>query len=458
MYVRALTATMLAATASQAHGQRLEAALQDTLTSDPQIAGADARVQAAEAGVDIERASRLPTLGVDVRAGYQLDQTLLGSLRTQTLGVGAGFDMPLYSGGEIKWRIRGARAALEAEQARRDLTINMRLATTADRYGSLYRDVRIEAARVSQVENVETLLTATRERQRAGAVTETDTYQAVARLATSKARLAQARAALTQSQEELREVTGRAVARPEDAEPPRVSIADLPDRLATFPAVKLAAARIAMARAEIRVAQATRAPRLALTSGVQTTNDLALQTGLPPGFRTGAQFGLTLRVPLFQGGAPGARVRQAEQTLAGRQEERRATEMQLVAQIRAQFAQLQAAEDTLPALDRALAASRAALVGVQAEITVGTRSSLDVLNAQEEVTQVEVRIAQVRQQRLALAYAILGIMGQLKPEPPAPRPAIAAKPATAPLRYDRIGLWVWQGSESWSLKPGRRVV
>lgn len=347
-----------------------------------------------------------------------------------------------------------------AERARRDLTVNMRLASTAARYADLYRDGRIEAAHVTQVTNVERLLEATRARQRAGASTQTDTHQAVARLAMSKARLFDARAALTRSQESLREVTGTYFDGVETIEPspfPDRSIDDLPVQIATFPAMKLASARVAMARADIRIAQSDRAPKLYLSSGVQTANDPAFRTALPSGFRTGLRLGLTFRMPLFQGGAAAARVRQAQQTLASRQEEQRATEMQLVAAIRAQFAQLKAVESMIPATVKALEANQAALTGVKAEITVGTRSSLEMLNAQEEVTQTQVQLAQIRQQRLALAYSILGMMGTLKPETPtAPASRAIAKPVAA-LRYDTMGLWVWQGSEHWSLKAGQRL-
>ena len=462
MYLRALTVTALAATASQVHGQQLDAALRDTLSSDPQIAGAEALVEGAEAGVDLSRANRSPTLGLDARVGYQVNDTLYGLQRAQALSLGISLDIPLYTGGELTWRVRASQATLMAERARRDLTVNMRLASTAARYSDLYRDGRIEVARETQVTNVERLLEATRARERAGASTQTDTHQAVARMAMSKARLSDARAALTRSQESLREVTGTYFDRADTIDSPPLSdqsIADLPARIATFPAMKLASARIAMARADIRIAQSDRAPKLYLSSGLQTANDPAFRTALPAGFRTGLRLGLTFRMPLFQGGAPAARVRQAQQILTSRQDEQRATEMQLVAAIRAQFAQLKAAESMIPATVKALEANRAALIGVKAEIAVGTRSSLEVLNAQEEVTQSEVQLAQIRQQRLTLAYSILGMMGKLKPETPAAaavgRPV--AKPVAA-LRYDAMGLWVWHGSASWSLKAGGRVV
>ena len=463
MYARALTATILAATASQAHAQRLDAALRDTLVSDPEIAGAEAGVRGAEANVDIVRSTRSPVVAVDARAGYRVDDTLIGPRRRDALGVGLSLDIPLYTGGEFTWRVRSARAALTAEQAQRDLTVNMRLATTAERYANLYRDGQIEAARETQVANVATLLTATRARERAGASTATDSHQAVARLELSRARLAQARAALTRSQEDLREVSGSYVTAAEPAEPPALPAAmidDLPAQLPDFPAMKLAQARIDVARADIRVARSGRSPRLYLSGQSSAANDLITQTSVPARFLNSVQFGLRLSVPLFQGGIVGARVRQAEQQLAVRQDEKLATERELVSAIRGQFAQLEAVNATLPALVTALDASKAALVGVKTEILVGARSELDVLNAQEEVTQTEIQLAQVRQQRLALAYSILGMIGRLAPAEPARASrtvqAVRVPTVAAPVYAGMMQIRTADGKD-WSLTPGRRI-
>lgn len=467
MYVRVLTATMLATAASHAHAQQLDAFLQETLTSDPEIAGADALVRAAEAGVDIDRSVRLPTMALDAMAQVQTSSRLYGARRPATLNLGINLDLPLYTGGEVTWRIRSSVAALEAERARRDTLVNTRLANTAVRYASVYRDERIEAARLSQVSDVEILLTATRARERAGASTSTDTLQTIARLAGARARLSEARALLIRSNEDLREITGKYVDAADDPEPPIVPariITGLPDHVATFPAIRVTEALIAKARADVLVARSARMPRLYLSGMMQTGNDVTQGNVNLSMFRTGMQIGFTFRIPLFQGGAVGARVRQAQQILASRREDREAAERQTVAQIRSQYAQLNALDAALPALAQAITASRAALFGVQAEIKIGARSSLDVLNAQAEVTQVEIQLAQVRQQRLALAYSILGTMGELNAGKIARDQARTAQPvgtaaALMPVAtFDKLGLWVWKGSRTWSLKPGHRTL
>lgn len=99
MYVRVLTATMLATAASHAHAEQLDAFLQETLTSDPEIAGADALVRAAEAGVDIDRSVRLPTMALDATAQVQTSSRLYGARRLATLNLGINLDLPLYTGG-----------------------------------------------------------------------------------------------------------------------------------------------------------------------------------------------------------------------------------------------------------------------------------------------------------------------------------------------------------------------
>jgi len=463
MRVRVLTATVLATAAGQVHAQQLDAALRETLNADPQIAGANARVRAAEAVVDISRSARLPSLALDGNAQVTVHDTTYGPPRAGAFNATLRFDLALYTGGEVSGRIRSSAAALEAEKAQRDAVVNNRLATAVDRYASVYRDERIEVARKSQVANVETLLAATRARERGGAATSTDTLQATARLAGAQAQLSEARAVLTRSNEELREITGVYFKAIEDPEPPPIParvITRLSEQITTVPTIRFADALVAVARADVRVARAERAPKLYLSSIAQAGDDFAQNAANASTSRPRLRLGFSLRLPIFGGGAPGARVRQAQQMLAMRQENRVAAERQVVAQIRSQYAQLMALEATLPALRRAIDASRAALVGVQIQLKIGTRSSLEVLNAQEEVTQAEIQYAQARQQRLSLAYALLSLMGELAPSgtdrqqvaKPPPTQLVAAAPAAAKL--DKLGLWVWKGSATWSLKPG----
>lgn len=466
MYVKALVATAFATTAIPAECQGLDVALAQALESDPRIANADAQVQAARATIDIVRSEQFPEInaggitGMDRISGPQAGGTRFSTRAT------ADFSLPLYMGGNIKWRIRSARRSLAVRLAERDEVLNAELATTASRYASVYRDQVIHAASIRQVEDVGTILTSIQARADIGDATQVDVQQGVARLALSRARLAMARAALTTSQENLRELTGTYFGEAGDAPVPDI-VEPTPEGLrsdvSSSPTMLAAEARVFAAEADVKVARSERLPRLSLSSGAQSGNDLAARDPLLPArFRTAMQIGLTFRVPLFQGGAPAARIRQAQQIAIVEMAERDATEMRLLADIRSKFGQLKAAEQMMTALALSLEANRIALEGVTLEAGIGNRTNLDILNARQEVVQTEIQLAQARQQRLSLAYTILGQLGRLRPPPREPSRSatvIKATPivmdrkrsAATRLTFNSAGLWVWDGSTTWSL-------
>lgn len=116
--------------------------------------------------------------------------------------------------------------------------------------------------------------------------------------------------------------------------------------------------------------------------------------------------------------------------------ERDATEMRLLTDICSKFGQLKAAEQMMTALTLSLEANRIALESVTLEAAIGNRTNLDILNARQEVVQTEIQLAQARQQRLSLAYAILGQLGRLRP-PPRERSRSAIVIETTPIVMDR---------------------
>lgn len=419
MYVKALVATAFATSALPAECQQLNLAFARTLDFDPRIANADAQVQSVLATIDVVRSERLPQINAGGTASVErIDTPEVGGMQFATRAT-VDLAFPLYMGGNIKWRVRSAKRSLAVRLAERDEVVNAQLAATASRYASVYRDQLILSASGQQVADVQTILTSIRARADIGDATIVDVQQGVARLALSKARLATARASLTTSQEDLREITGRYFDDADDAPVPAIvepTFDALRQDLADSPAMRAAEARILVAEAEVRVAKSERLPRLYLSSGAQGGNDLVVRDPLLPArFRTAMQVGLTFRMPLFQGGAPAARIRQAQQIALVQMEERRAIERQLIADIRSRFHQLRAAEQRMAALAVSLDANRVALEGVTLEAEIGNRTTLDILNARQEVVQTEIQLAQARQQRLALAYAILGQMGRLHP-------------------------------------------
>ena len=121
-----------------------------------------------------------------------------------------------------------------------------------------------------------------------------------------------------------------------------------------------------------------------------TGDDLGLQSG------TATSVGLTGRVPFYQGGLPAARIRQAQALEGQALEQRVGTERAVVATTRSAFADYQAAADAIKSNDVAVKANELALEGVRAENSVGTRTILDVLDAEQELLNSQVLLVTAR--------------------------------------------------------------
>ena len=97
---------------------------------------------------------------------------------------------------------------------------------------------------------------------------------------------------------------------------------------------------------------------------------------------TASSIGVQGRIPLYQGGLPAARIRRAQAIEGQTFEQRIATERAVVANTRSAYADYKAATDAIVSNQVAVSANELALEGARAENSVGTRTILDVLNAE----------------------------------------------------------------------------
>ena len=122
--------------------------------------------------------------------------------------------------------------------------------------------------------------------------------------------------------------------------------------------------------------------------------------------------GLNVRVPLYQGGLPSAQIRQA-QALEGQSLERVVeSERLVVANARSAFATYDAAQRAIQANTIAVQANELALEGVRAEQSVGTRTVLDVLNAEQELLNSQVALVRAKRDAYVAGFQLLNAMGQ----------------------------------------------
>jgi outer membrane protein len=127
---------------------------------------------------------------------------------------------------------------------------------------------------------------------------------------------------------------------------------------------------------------------------------------------TATAVGVQGRVPLYQGGLPAARIRQAQAIEGQTLEQRIATERAVVANTRSAFATYQAATNAITSNQVAVSANELALEGARAENSVGTRTILDVLNAEQELLNSQVLLVTARRDQYVAGFQLLNAMGQ----------------------------------------------
>ena len=177
------------------------------------------------------------------------------------------------------------------------------------------------------------------------------------------------------------------------------------------------AAQARAAGFDVRVARGERLPTISAVNSNRYTNllgsadNLTGGTGLVPNSTTSSGIGLSLRLPLYQGGAAGARVRQAQAFRSQLLEQAIGIERLVVSNVRAAYASYIAANEAIESNTIAVAANELALEGTRAEQTVGTRNILDVLNAEQELLNSQVLLVTARRDAYVAGFQLLNAMG-----------------------------------------------
>jgi outer membrane protein len=261
-----------------------------------------------------------------------------------------------------------------------------------------------------------TNLQATQDRFQIGDLTRTDVAQSEARLQLGRSQLATAEGRLTGSEATYRQIVGHAPGQlaPPPPLPPLPATADEAVRiaLANNP-VLIAISRQAMAAGyDVNVARAGRLPTLSAIASGDYLNQVTGSTNGLDRAGTATSVGLAATVPLFQGGLPAARIRQAQAQQGQVLEQVVGTERAVVQAARAAFATYDAAQRAIQANTVAVQANELALEGNRAEQSVGTRTIIEVLNAEQELLNSQVALVSAKRDAYVAGFQLLNAMGQ----------------------------------------------
>lgn len=419
MFRKLFIGTSLAALAAgAASADTLREALVSTYANNPTIMAQREGLRGTDANVAIARAAGRPQVNATV--GLNRDLTQSGSLRRLGKGpyVSAGVDLSysIFNGGSVRNNIEAARVRVEAGRATLRAVEGDIFTEAVAAYMDVIRDRAIVELNQNNVRVLTTNLEATRDRFEIGDLTRTDVAQSEARLQLGRSNLATAQGRLLASEESYRRVVGE---RPEELAPPpplpplpttpeqavRIALVNNPDLIAIN--------REALAAGyDVRVARASRLPTVSTTASGDYVNTIAGEVGEGPRSGTATTVGVNTRIPLYQGGLPSARIRQAQAFEGQRLEQLVGTERAVIAATRSAFAEYQAAQSAIQSNTVAVEANELALEGARAERSVGTRTVLDVLNAEQELLNAQVALVTAKRDAYVAGFRLLNAMGQ----------------------------------------------
>ena len=162
----------------------------------------------------------------------------------------------------------------------------------------------------------------------------------------------------------------------------------------------------------VKAAEGTLYPTVTLESSVQRRWDV--QPGVSDQM-TGTVLG-RVQVPIYQGGAEYSIIRQNKETLGQRRIELDVQRDLIRSNVVQAWAQVEATKAQIIAAQAQVTATEVALNGVREEARVGQRTTLDVLNAQQELVNARVSLVTAQRDRVVASYALLSAVGRLSPQ------------------------------------------
>jgi outer membrane protein len=157
-------------------------------------------------------------------------------------------------------------------------------------------------------------------------------------------------------------------------------------------------------------------PQISASAGVSRSyrnTEGSLSGTLNDGTSDAASIGATLTVPIYQGGRVSAQVRQNKEQLGQARIEVDVQRDRVRAAVTSAWTQYIAARESVEANRALISAAQLALNGVIEERNVGQRTTLDVLNAQSDVIDAQINLANSEREVVVASYAILSATGRL---------------------------------------------
>jgi outer membrane protein len=311
-------------------------------------------------------------------------------------------------------RTRQAESQVDAARETLRVTEQQVLLDAATAYMNLLRDGAVLDLQRRNVEVLTEQLKQTRDRFNVGEVTRTDVAQAESRLAAGRSQLLAAQSQYVTSRATYRRVIGvepgsLAPGTPVDRLSPGVLGKAIAQGEAQSPSVLAAAYGVDVAELAVKISEGALYPSLSVAGSVLQGSNPAFEVIKS----TQASLVGQLTVPIYQGGAEYSAIRQSKETLGQQRLSLDINRDQARATVVQSWGQLDAAKAQIESTTAQVNAAEIALNGVREEARVGQRTTLDVLNAQQELVNARVALVTAQHDRVVASYTLLAAVGAL---------------------------------------------
>jgi outer membrane protein len=401
--------------------EALPEALAKAYQSNPQLNAERARQRATDENVPQALAGYRPQIVASLSGGLQAVRDLLpnNTIQTATLKpwtIGITVTQTLFNGFKTANSVRVAELQVQSgREALRNVGQGVLLdAVTA--YSNVLANQSLVEAQRSNVAFLRETLGIVQKRLNAGDVTPTDTAQAEARLNRGLADLNAAEVNLAISQATYAQVIGNPPARLSPAEPvdrylPRSRDEATGLAFKSHPAVLAAGFDVDVATTSINVAESSLYPTVTLQGSASRSRD---------GDPTLSVFGTDqasvigqVTAPIYDGGTAASQTRQAKEVAAQSRLVLDQVRNQARTAATGAWVAHEGAKIAVSASESEVRAAGVALQGVQKEAAGGQRTTIDVLNSQQELTSAKARLIGAQRDRVIASYTLLSAIGKL---------------------------------------------
>lgn len=411
--------------------QTIEAALVHAYQNNPQLNAQRASVRAVDENIPTALSGYRPRISLSGSAGTQYQESNTRTIApngnrtyntvdgtTAPRSVGVTISQTLFNGQQTANRTRAAESQVSAAREGLRVLEQAVLLSAATIYMDFLRDTAIAEVQRSNVRVLDETLRQVRDRFNVGEVTRTDVAQSEAQLAAGRGALLSAESSLNTTRANFRRIIGTEPAarlRPgtpvDRLLPPTLGVA-IDIGLIENPSVLSSMYGIDIAHLQVRISEGALFPTVTLQGSLTR----AYETSPTLLNSTTAAATAQVTVPIYQGGAEYALIRQSKETLAQQRLVLEQVRDQARATVAQSWGQLQAARAQMTSAQAQVTASEVALNGVREEARVGQRTTLDVLNAQQALVNARTSLVTAQHARVVASYSVLSAIGRLSPE------------------------------------------